>query len=64
MGQAASRAALTSTMKKRCGKRTALAFGMGAQAARCMDSCEGLTLIAVGSEVASDFAALNPGYLL
>jgi tetrahydromethanopterin S-methyltransferase subunit G len=24
----------------------------------------GLTLIAVGSEVASDFAALNPGYLL
>jgi len=51
-------------MKKRCGKRTALAFGMGAQAARCMDSCEGLTLIAVGSEVASDFAALNPGYLL
>jgi hypothetical protein len=51
-------------MKKRCGKRTALAFGMGAQAARCMDSGEGLTLIAVGSEVASDFAALNPGYLL
>jgi hypothetical protein len=39
MGQAASRAALTSTMKKRCDKRTALAFGMGAQAARCMDSC-------------------------